>query len=141
MFSTHHTLGKLGWGLAVAAASIALSAPAALAQDSFITDAIAQSDGSPSYRFVTDTLAPGGAPSDVLPLDSFITDAIGQGGGSPSYRFFTDTLAPGGGLVAAAPAADGFAWGAAGIGATSAAGLVLVLLGATRLLHRRIAVA
>jgi len=59
-----------------------------------------------------------------------------------STRFVTDTLAPGGGLVTSSPAANGFDWSDAGIGAAITAGLMLILIGATRLLsNRRSAVA
>jgi hypothetical protein len=78
------------------------------------------------YRFITDTLARGGHSTAV------------QG-----YRFITDTLAPGGGTIVSAPAAGGFDWADAGIGAAIAAGLLLVLLGSGRVLqqHRRRVVA
>jgi len=52
-------------------------------------------------------------------------------------RFVTDTLAPGGGLVTSSPAANGFDWSDAGIGAAITAGLMLILIGATRLLSNR----
>lgn len=60
-------------------------------------------------------------------------DERGQG-----YRFITDTLAPGGGTNSVPVAAEpGFSWGDAGIGAAGAAGIVLALLGAMRLMVSR----
>jgi hypothetical protein len=111
-------------GIAVAAALAALTAPSALAER-FITDTLAPGGPSgPSYRFVTDTLA------------------LGGGSASESTRFITDTLAPGGGRIATTPTVDDFDWSDAGIGAGASAGLLLVLLGGTRvLLRRRVAVA
>ena len=55
-----------------------------------------------------------------------------------STQFVTDTLAPGGGLVTSSPAANGFDWSDAGIGAAITAGLMLILIGtARRLLSNR----
>jgi hypothetical protein len=123
MFGTRQTLARLSRGTAVAAAVIALCAPAAFAQPRFTTDTLAPGgSSSPGYHFITDTLAPGGGPTRV-----------------ESYRFFTDTLAPGGGLVAAPSAAEGFDWSAAAVGAAVTAGLLLALVGGMRLLlHRRV---
>lgn len=74
--------------------------------------------------------------------DSFITDTLGGNGPSkhaaPGYRFITDTLAPGvGASLAVAPSSPGFSWADAGVGAGTAAGAVLVLLGGTLLVVRR----
>jgi hypothetical protein len=57
----------------------------------------------------------------------------------PSYPFITDLLFPGGGTVVSTPAARGFDWADAGIGAAGTAGLILLLLGSARVMqqHRR----
>ncbi len=123
-----HTLSRLYRTIAVAAFVIALTAPAALAGPKYSVNYpwfnYTTSAGD-STRFVTDTLAPGGGTAETT-----------------GYRFVTDTLAPGGGLVTSSPAANGFDWSDAGIGAAITAGLMLILIGATRLLsNRRSAVA
>jgi hypothetical protein len=123
-----HTLSRLYRTIAVAAFVIALTAPAALAGPKYSVNYpwfnYTTSAGD-STRFVTDTLAPGGGTAETA-----------------GYRFVTDTLAPGGGLVTSSPAANGFDWSDAGIGAAITAGLMLILIGATRLLsNRRSAVA
>jgi hypothetical protein len=123
-----HTLSRLYRTIAVAAFVIALTAPAALAGPKYSVNYpwfnYTTSAGD-STRFVTDTLAPGGGTADTA-----------------GYRFVTDTLAPGGGLVTTSPAANGFDWSDAGIGGAITAGLMLILIGATRLLsNRRSAVA
>src|SRR5579859_5353356 len=91
-----------------------------------------------------DTLARGGH-STAIQGYRFITDTLAPGGSGPvqGYRLITDTLAPGGGTNVSAPAAGGFDWADAGIGAAIAAGLLLVLLGSGRALqqHRRRVVA
>ena len=73
------------------------------------------------YRFITDTLAPGGS-------------APVQG-----YRFITDTLAPGGGAspVGTQSSPPGFNWADAGIGAGAVVSGLIVLLGGTLLTVRR----
>ena len=108
--------------LAVALAAIA-AAPAALAGP-LITDTLG-GNGHPQqtqdYRFITDTLGGNGHPQQV------------QG-----YQLITDTLAPGGGPpLAAAPSSPGFSWADAGVGAGTAAGMLIVLLGGTLLTIRR----
>ena len=122
MISTHHTLTRLARGIAVAALVAALTAPAALAkQDPWFKNAVSSSAGGGNATFITDTLAPGGGSAQT------------QG-----YRFVvTDTLAPGGGVVAVSPGVQGFDWTDAGIGAGSTVGLVLILLGGTRLVSQR----
>ena len=121
MLSTHHTFRRLSSGIAVAAVLAALVAPAALAkQDTWYRNAVSSSAGVGNAKFVTDTLAPGGGSSQA------------QG-----YRFVTDTLAPGGGVVAVSPGVQGFDWTDAGIGAGGTVGLVLILLGGTRLMSQR----
>jgi hypothetical protein len=122
MFSTHHTLKRLSSGIAAAAMLAALAAPAALAkQDPWFRNAVAHSAVGSNAKFITDTLAPGGGTAET-----------------PGYRFISDTLAPGGGVVTSTPVVHGFDWADAGIGAAGTAGLMLLLLGGTRLLsHRR----
>jgi hypothetical protein len=74
-----------------------------------------------SNRFITDTLGGDGHPQQVK-----------------GYRFITDTLAPGGGLaIEAAPSATGFNWADAGVGAGTAAGALLMLLGGILVVVRR----
>lgn len=117
MFRTKLTLA----GLAVTAA---IGAQTAVAQ--------AKAHGPSNSSFITDTLAPGGQYQDY----PFVT-APAQG-----YRFVTDTLAPGGSTsVVSAPAATGFDWADAGIGAGGMAGIVLALLGSARLVRRRSVIA
>ena len=71
----------------------------------------------------------------------FITDTLG-GNGHPQqvqgYRLITDTLAPGGGApIEAAPASPSFSWNDAAVGAGTALGALLVLLGGTLVVARR----
>jgi len=121
MFSTHHMLKRLSSGIAVAAVVAALAAPAALAkQDPWYRNAVSSSAGAGNAKFVTDTLAPGGGSVQAH-----------------GYRFVTDTLAPGGGVVAVSPGVQGFDWADAGIGAGGTVGLIVILLGGTRLMSQR----
>jgi hypothetical protein len=121
MISTHNTLKRLSGGIAVAAVLAALVAPAALAkQDPWFYNVVAHSVAGSNATFTTDTLAPGGGSAQ-----------------SHGYRFVTDTLAPGGGVVAVSPGVQGFDWTDAGIGAGGTVGLVLILLGGTRLMSQR----
>jgi hypothetical protein len=146
MISTHHTLKRLSGGIAVAAVLAALVAPAALARqddpwfynavagknlvqaasagrhDPWFYNVVAHSVAGSNATFTTDTLAPGGGSAQ----------AQAQG-----YRFVTDTLAPGGGIVAVSPSAPGFDWSDAGIGAGGTIGLIVILLGGTRLMSQR----
>jgi hypothetical protein len=70
--------------------------------------------------------------------DPWFNYAVSSSAGASNATFVTDTLAPGGGIVAVAPAAQGFEWADAGIGAASTVGVMLILLGGTRLVsHRR----
>jgi hypothetical protein len=91
------------------------------------------------YRFITDTLAPGGS----APVQGyrFITDTLAPGGSAPvqGYRFITDTLAPGGGAspVGTQSSPPGFNWADAGIGAGAVVSGLIVLLGGTLLTVRR----
>jgi len=76
------------------------------------------------YRFITDTLAPGGG--SVSPVHQ-------QG-----YRFITDTLAQGGGsTIAFAVPSAGFSWADAGIGAGAGIGALLLLTGGTVVVLQR----
>ena len=119
-----HTISRLYRVIAVAAFVMALAAPAALAGQKYSVNYPwfnYTSSAGDSTRFVTDTLAPGGGTAET-----------------PGYRFISDTLAPGGGVVTSIQVAHGFDWSDAGIGAAGTAGLMLLLLGGTRLLsHRR----
>ena len=101
MFATMYI--RLAQGLAVFAAAAAVVVPAASATP-----------------FITDTLAPGGAPAS-------------------SSHFITDTLAPGGGAggIVSVPADNGFSWADAGIGGLVACGLMLLALTGRQLGRRR----
>lgn len=143
MFSTHNTLKRLSGGIAVAAVLAALAAPAALAkQDPWFYNAVASKTAAPVasagqhdpwyYNVVAHSVAGSNA--------AFTTDTLAPGGRSAQsqgYRFVTDTLAPGGGVVAVSPGVQGFDWTDAGIGAGGTVGLVLILLGGTRLVAQR----
>jgi hypothetical protein len=141
MISTHHTIRRLVRGIAVAALVAALAAPAALAKhDPWYRNAVAGKKVAPVagqhdpwfYNVVAHSVAGSNA--------TFTTDTLAPGGGSaPSqgYRFVTDTLAPGGGVVAVSPGVQGFDWTDAGIGAGGTVGLILILLGGTRLMSQR----
>lgn len=143
MFPSKHTIARLAARVAVAASLAALAVPAALGgtnpnrgHDQWFNYAVSLNSNS-TVPFISDTLAPGGR-STPLQGARLITDTLAPGGHSAPhrrYRLITDTLAPGGGaIVASAPAARGFDWGDAGIGA---AGLTLVLLGLARMLTHR----
>jgi hypothetical protein len=128
MSGTHHTLRRLSsliglCALVAACASATAAADPSGRPDPWLGYAYSLTKGQPDAvtPFITDTLAPGGGSEPAA-----------------GFRFVTDTLAPGGGLAASAPAARGFDWGDAGIGAAgSAVTLLLLLGGARRLLHRR----
>ena len=110
---------------AIAAALVLAAQAAATPQAPFITDTVAPGGGTlaQGYRFITDTLAPGGRTSAPAP--------------APGYRFITDTLAPGGGTVTATVEPQGFSWSAAGVGALTAVGVVLLLAGTALTVVRR----
>jgi hypothetical protein len=143
MISMHHTITRLVRGIAVGAVLAALAAPAALAkQDPWFYNAVAGKKVAPVasagqhdpwfYNVVAHAVAGSNA--------AFTTDTLAPGGGSAQshgYRFVTDTLAPGGGVVAVSPGVQGFDWTDAGIGAGGTVGLVLILLGGTRLMSQR----
>ena len=143
MISMHHTITRLVKGIAVAALVAALAAPAALAKhDTWYRNAVAGKKAAPAasagrhdpwyYNVVAHSVAGSNA--------TFTTDTLAPGGGSAQsqgYRFVTDTLAPGGGVVAVSPGVQGFDWTDAGIGAAGTVGLLLILLGGTRLMSQR----
>jgi hypothetical protein len=105
---------------------------------------VAQAIASPRI-FITDTLAPGGG--KAVPQQAqgyrFITDTLAPGGGTSApatphgYRFITDTLAPGGGAATSRVDGPGFSWSAAGVGALTTIGVLLVLAGAALTAVRR----
>lgn len=120
-------------------AALAVAAPGALGA------------GKPQ-GFITDTLGGNGhaaRPQSYSSAGSRLRAGEGTGGAlntvaprpvsqSQGYRFITDTLAPGGGSsIEAAPSATGFSWADAGVGAGTAAGALLVLLGGTLVVARR----
>ena len=126
-------LRQLAHGLAVAVAAAAVLVPTAAASatsygphDPWYGYAVSLTQGRApdpwAFRFITDTLAPGGARA---------TQPRG-------YRFTTDTLAPGGGAtIDAVASGTTFDWAAAGIGAGTAVGGLLVLTCAAVVLVRR----
>ena len=73
----------------------------------------------------------------------FITDTLGGNGHraqapAQGYHFITDTLAPGGGpAIQPAFPSSGFSWSDASVGAATAAGALLVLLGMSVIVVRR----
>ena len=72
--------------------------------------------------------------------DTFITDTLAPGGKAPApqgYRFITDTLAPGGGNSTVVQAPRAFSWSDAGVGAGTAAGAILALIGTSLIVIRR----
>lgn len=93
--------------------------------------------------FITDTLGGTGRAATPVQGYRFSTDTLGGNGHAASavrgYRFVTDTLAPGGvASFTAVQSAPAFSWVDAGIGAASAAGAVVILLGgALRVTRRR----
>ena len=76
-------------------------------------------------------------------VNRFITDTLGGNGHASlthGYRLITDTLAPGGGgtpLAGVASGGQSFNWGDAGIGATGAIGMALVLIGGSLVVLRK----
>ena len=78
----------------------------------------------------------------ALPLFVIVHVSVSVGPVTPklavaSVGFVTDTLAPGGGVVAVSPGVQGFDWADAGIGAGGTVGLIVILLGGTRLMSQR----
>jgi len=74
---------------------------------------------------------------------TFITDTLGGNGSAltavapQGYRFITDTLAPGGGTPLTVASSVSFSWSDAGVGAATAAGIILALIGGVLLVTRR----
>ena len=118
MFGRHHTLKQLSVGIAVAASLAVVAVPSALgAHDSWYRNAVSQTASRQSVPFITDTLGGNGNSEQATVR---------------GYRFITDTLG-GNGHVATGPSGTSFSWDDAGVGAGIAAGLMLLLLGGTRL--------
>ncbi len=118
MFCKRHTLKQLSVGIAVAASLAVVAVPSALgAHDSWYRNAVSQTASRQSVPFITDTLGGNGNSEQATVR---------------GYRFITDTLG-GNGHVATGPSGTSFSWGDAGVGAGIAAGLMLLLLGGTRL--------
>jgi hypothetical protein len=136
MISKHHTITRLFRGISVAALVAALAAPAAPAkQDPWYRNAVSSSAGQHDPWFYNVV-----AHSAAGSIATFTTDTLAPGGGpaqAQDYRFVTDTLAPGGGVVAVSPGVQGFDWTDAGIGAGGTVGLIVILLGGTRLMSQR----
>ena len=81
---------------------------------------------------VAASLAVVAVPSALGAHDSWYRNAVSQTASRQSVPFITDTLG-GNGHVATGPSGTSFSWGDAGVGAGIAAGLMLLLLGGTRL--------
>lgn len=164
MFGKHHTLKQLAGGIAIAASIAVVAVPSAFSSTSsrsgLITDTLggngsakavpdvieryvathgAQPTQVQGMRFITDTL---GGNGHAAPTRGYNPDAYVYGGASPAVAKAIQDLGNG---RTAAPSVTGgsggtsFSWSDAGIGAGLAAGLVLLLLGGTRLRthHRR----
>jgi hypothetical protein len=123
MFRTKLTLA----GLMVAVAFLGLSSTRALAaHDAWYGYAVSLSKSQQTAPFITDTLAPGGSPTQS----------------QQPVRFITDTLAPGGGpATVSLSASRGFDWRDSGIGALVMGGVAVALLASRRVLQRRRVVA
>jgi hypothetical protein len=125
MKGKHKRHRQLAAGTVVTAALVALAAPAALARTDPHCSCVHKSPAIASPHG-----SPWGANIRAVPQADKAT--------TRGYRFTTDTLAPGGGVARPTPVATGFDWGDAGLGASTAAGVLIVLLGAMRLVtHRR----
>jgi len=156
-FSTN-TLRRLGTILALTAAIAGVAAPAALAnhQDVGVTEALRELRGTAPIPDAVDRYlhnhpqsATSGACDAVcrylhnhMQGVRLITDTLG-GNGQPKQtqglRFSTDTLAPGGGtsMQIPAPGGEGFSLADAGVGAATAVGSLLVLLGSALVVLRK----
>jgi hypothetical protein len=133
-------------------ATLALLAIAAtVAATAAVAPALARTDPS-GQTFITDTLGGNGHVGRTLlepysSQDSRIGAGEGTGGAlntiapstshSQGYRFVTDTLAPGGGNTLTAASTGSFSWSDAGVGAATATGTILALIGALLLVTRR----
>jgi hypothetical protein len=153
-----NTLRRLGTILALTAAIAGVAAPAALAnhQDVGVTEALREIHGTAPTPDAVDRYlrnhpqsATSGACDAVcrylhnhMQGVRFITDTLG-GNGQPKptqgVRFVTDTLAPGGGPSMQLPDSGGvrFSWSDAGVGAATAVGSLLVLLGSALVVLRK----
>ena len=155
MFGTHYTLKQLSRGIAVAASLAVVAAPSAFGAP-FITDTlggnghvakatpdvlaryVANHAGPATqvqgYRFITDTLGGNGNSTRV---SSYNPQAYVYGGASPGVSSAIQALGHGRTAsppVSASPTGSTFNWGDAAIGGGMvAAGLLLLLLGVTRL--------
>lgn len=154
-----NTLRRLGTILALTAAIAGVVAPAALAnhQDVGVTEALREIRGGTEPlpdavdRYLRND--PRSATSvgcdavcryhhDDVHGVTVVTDTLG-GNGQPQqaqgFRFVTDTLAPGGGTSTRlpAPAGESFRWADAGVGAATAVGSLLVLLGSALVVLRK----
>ncbi len=133
-------------------ALLAIAATVAVAVAVAVAPALARTDprGTP---FITDTLGGNGHLGRTR-LDPYsspgsrIRAGEGTGGAlktiapqpvshSQGYRFITDTLAPGGGKPLTAASNISFSWSDAGVGAATATGTILALIGALLLVTRR----
>jgi hypothetical protein len=153
-----NTLRRLGATLALAAAIAGAAAPAALAnhQDVGVTEALKEIRGTAPTSDAVDrylrndpqSATSVGCDAVCRYLDNdvhgvrLIVDTLG-GNGQPKQtqglRFSTDTLAPGGGtsMQIPAPGGEGFSWADAGVGAATAVGSLLVLLGSAHVVLRK----
>ena len=146
-----HTTRLLAQAIALAVVVCGLAVPAAAAGSGQPPDvfarAVARHQALPDVfeRYAASHPYGAAAPATLgaaKPQGStFITDTLG-GNGHPQqvqgYRLITDTLAPGGGApIEAAPASPSFSWNDAAVGAGTALGALLVLLGGTLVVARR----
>jgi hypothetical protein len=130
--------------LAAVLAALAVAAPAALGAgkpqgSTFITDTLG-GNGSPQAtpdafeRYVASHTAQ--ATPDAF--ERYVASHTAQPTQPQGTRFITDTLAPGGGASSKATSvAAGFSWADAGVGAGTAVGALLMLLGGSLLVARR----
>jgi hypothetical protein len=152
-----NTPRRFGAILALMASIAGAAAPAALAnhQDVGVTAALALTRGTaPAPDLVDRYLRSHPRSATSVDCDAvcrhFNDNADGVrvvadtlGGGQPKqaegFRFSTDTLAPGGGtnMQIPAPGGEGFSWADAGVGAATAVGSLLVLLGSALVVLRK----
>ena len=138
MFGKHHTLTRLASGIALAVCLAVVAVPSAFATTSapFITDTLG---GNGSARALPDVIDRYVAQHAEAQGTAFITDTMG-GNGHPaqptgSYPNYVNAgMSP---LAHSASTSTGFSWNAALIGAGLASGVLLLLLGGTRLRTNR----
>ena len=136
-FSTN-TLRRLGTILALTAVIAGVAASGALAnhQDVGVTEALRELRGTAPTSDAVDRYLrnhPQSATSGECDAVCRYLHNHMQG-----VRFITDTLAPGGGTSMQIPAPDGaFSWADAGVGAATAVGSLLVLLGSALVVTRK----